>query len=98
MFYRDHPKTTNNQHITTYTHINIQLIFFLLILLMLIFLNGIIPYYQFKIAKQICHSYKELQHNKLNNNGTILFCKNSCLPTAKVLILLFPVQQLYLLQ
>ncbi len=51
MFYSDHPKTTNNQYIITYTHINIQLIFFLLILLMLIFLNGMIPYYQFKVAK-----------------------------------------------
>ena len=53
MFYSNHPKTTNNQHITTYAHINIQLIFFLPILLMLIFLNGMIPYYQSRVAKYV---------------------------------------------
>ncbi len=45
MFYSNILKTTNIQYITTYAHINIQLIFILLILLMLIFRNGIIPYY-----------------------------------------------------
>jgi len=41
MFYKNRPKTINIQHITTYTHINIQLIFFLLILLLQLKNNGI---------------------------------------------------------
>ncbi len=34
MFYSKHTKSTINQHINTYPHINIQLIFFLLIFLL----------------------------------------------------------------
>ncbi len=51
MFYSNHRKPTDNLNVTTYAHINIQLIFFLLILLMLIFLNGMIPYYQSRVTK-----------------------------------------------
>ncbi|SET98058.1 hypothetical protein SAMN05444285_13316 [Draconibacterium orientale] len=45
MFYKNGTEPTTYQHLNIYTRINIHLIFFLLILLVLIFLNGIIPYY-----------------------------------------------------
>ncbi len=51
MFYKNGTEPPTFQHLTIYTRINIHLIFFLLILLVLIFLNGIIPYYQFKGIK-----------------------------------------------
>ncbi|GEM_PF-1207170 len=65
MFYSKYPKTTINQQVTTYPHINIQLIFILLILLLLIFRNGIIPYYQSKGFHQEYPNTTKLNFNIL---------------------------------